>query len=274
MSNDNINNNKYRLVLSSESESQRKWSFILTWNKVLTFAIIALLIYTAIVIALILYTPVQKILPNYELRREYITNTLRVDSLISEVTMRNRYIDNFKNVITSKEFNSVMSEEIDSAITTSSLIGISEREKDFIKRIDESEKFNLKVLTPLAAQGILFNSPVEVSVIAKTPTNYKFRDGIKINTPKNSAISTVYDGNIIDISYNIENGNSVTIQHPQGFISKYVGLGSIYVTKGVKVIASETIGSVNTTSGANEGKFTFELWHDGLPLDPQKYISF
>lgn len=264
--------NIYRITLININNPDKKRTMLLTWKKIAALSAAALAIFTILVVLLLNYTPLQTFLPNYELRKEYINNTLRVDSLISEVAIRNRYIDNLININKDSIATEIKSLPTDTAISTSTLMEKSEREKAFIKRIDESEKFNLKVLSPLSAEGILFTSPIEVGVASKTTESKNFKNGISFSTPNNAAISSVYDGNIIDISFNVNGGNNVTIQHPKGFISKYIGLTSVYAHKGDKVSAGESIGSVRGDSGKN--KFTFELWHEGTPLNPQKYITF
>lgn len=276
MSDKNIKTeHKYRLTFSDENNSQKGWSIKLSWKRVICFLLIILAIVITVTILLLRNTPLQMLLPNYELRREYITNTLRVDSLISEITIRNRYIDNFRNIAKDSIVPEFIYKQNDSAaIRTNSLIEISEREKAFVKKIDESEKFNLKVLSPLAAEGILFLAPIKAGIIDKTAENYNFGNGINITTAKNAAVTAVYNGSIIDVSFNMDSGNSVTVQHPHGFISKYLGLSTVHVTKGDKIIAGETVGSINENKRIGKCQFRFELWHDGLALNPERYITF
>ena len=151
---------------------------------------------------------------------------------------------------------------------TDSLLAASEAEMQFVRSYEEEERFNISVLAPIAAEGMVFSSPLPsaISLSDIVPTN-----GIKGITATANAVtpvSAVYRGTVISVATGADGLSTVTVQHPNDFLSVYQGLGDVFVEKGSKVEAARRIGNI-----PSKGRVVFELWHKGSPLDPAEFIA-
>lgn len=268
---------KYRLSFISDNTFNEIWSIKLSRTKVVISVIVIVFSVATIISTLIVGTPLKTLLPGYlksDLRKENVTNILRIDSLERNIRDNTLYLNNIKDILTDNISTAPLkSTQLLSEIPLDSLSLATDREKEFIKRFDEKEKFNLSILTPLAAEGIVFSPPVQGGVILPYPDNYSFYKGINIQTSRSAPVSAIYDGTVIDKYYGVETGLSIIIQHPNGFISKYTGLSAPFVSKGNKVTAGQRIATVADTDN-KPNVFSFELWHEGLAVNPKEYITF
>lgn len=268
----------YRLSFISDNTFNELWNIKLSRTKVIISIILIIAAITFLVSALIVGTPIKTLLPGYlksDVRNENIHNSLRLDSLESEIAIKEKYISNLRNVLTDNitidtSINKTLSTPI---IPIDSLAKATEREKEFVKQFDEAEKYNLSILTPLAAEGILFSSPM-TGVILPVASNYTYKDGVSVRVERNAPIASIYDGVVVGCYYAIETGYNIIIQHPNGFISTYSNLSLPFVEKGNKIIAGQRIATANEDGKSSNSIVRFELWHEGLPVNPQEYITF
>jgi murein DD-endopeptidase MepM/ murein hydrolase activator NlpD len=68
-------------------------------------------------------------------------------------------------------------------------------------------------------------------------------------------------------------GRYVTLQHENGYASRYTHLHSIAVKQGDIVKAGEVIAKVGTTGLSTGPHLHFEWWQNGKPIDPAPYLQ-
>ena len=73
--------------------------------------------------------------------------------------------------------------------------------------------------------------------------------GVDIAAEEGTNVSSMYDGTVIDVSYNAGMGNMVTIDHGDNVIATYASLGEVGVNKGDVVKKGDIIGTVSTSAG-------------------------
>ncbi|MEM9983347.1 MAG: M23 family metallopeptidase, partial [Bacteroidota bacterium] len=99
--------------------------------------------------------------------------------------------------------------------------------------------------------------------------------GTDIVSKKNEPIKSVTDGTVILSSWTEDTGNVIAIQHKSNIISIYKHNSVLLKKVGDVVKAGEVVAIVGNT-----GKFTtgphlhFELWYNGNPVNPERFISF
>ena len=181
-----------------------------------------------------------------DLRGQYLDASLRIDSLERIMSEQNAYTQNIVDIMT----DSVKVLEVVKIPqqVSDTLMEASAREQQFIRRFEDNERFNLSVLSPIAAEGMMFESPIE-------------------NDAYIGEISSIYRGTVISVTTDKYGITSITIQHPNDFISVYGDLEHSYVDKGGKVVAGQRIGRCSLAR-----PLEFELWHKGSILDPSQYI--
>jgi septal ring factor EnvC (AmiA/AmiB activator) len=72
-----------------------------------------------------------------------------------------------------------------------------------------------------------------------------------------------------------EFGYIISIQHQNNWLSTYKQNSAIYKEVGTFVKAGETISVVGESNDQYKRKgLKFELWHNGMAVNPLNYISF
>lgn len=271
---------RYRIKFYNNSEEQELWSGSITRLGFITIVSSVVLFIGFIMFALFAWTPLHNILPGYlraDARAEVIDNALRVDSLSREMSIRDVYIDNIYRILTddipldSIVLNDSIAASLDSVKQwTPDILSYSSAESEaFTQSYEESEEYNLTMLPP-PSEGILFYPPLSGNIVERfAPQNKRY--GIDIQASRLASASSVLDGSVVSITHTIENGYVMVLQHNNNYMSVYANIGDCMRQVGENVLAGERIGRVGT---ATNSVLHFELWHNGVAIDPLKYIVF
>ena len=68
-------------------------------------------------------------------------------------------------------------------------------------------------------------------------------------------------------------GNMVKIQHSNGLITLYAHLQSIRVVMGQDVTQGQTVGLIGSTGNSTGPHLHFEVWRNGVRVNPLNYVS-
>ena len=105
---------------------------------------------------------------------------------------------------------------------------------------------------------------------------WQTHNGIDIKGTKGAAVLSPADGKITNASSNALYGNTVTIDHGDGYVSTIYNLDSLSVESGQNIKAGEQIGTVGSNAAAEsdtEPHVHFELKENGKYVDPNKFIE-
>ena len=100
-------------------------------------------------------------------------------------------------------------------------------------------------------------------------TNHK---GLDIAASSGTAIKAVSGGTVTWAGYKGSLGNLVIINHGNGVQTYYGHCSRIYVSKGQKVKAGQTISAVGQTGAATGPHLHLEIHINGTAVNPQKYM--
>lgn len=226
--------------------------------------------------AIIMLTPLKTLMPGYmkqEQRSATELNLLRLDSLRAVYETNQRYIDNFLHItdIDRTPSDSASITVNTRELTPDSLLPPSDRERKFTEAMEERERFNISVLAPLAADGMLF-SPVSDTGIFTAAS--KDAETGEVVVPPEGTVRAMADGCVLASYYSpAEKGYVVVLQHPRGFASRYSGLSSPLVSAGDLVNAAQILALPPAPDRSGKRVFKVMMWHNGLPVIPYKYIG-
>lgn len=269
---------RFRLSFINENRFNTIWTIRFSRFKVIVAIIIILIAITSMVSMLVLFTPLRTLLPGYlkeSQRQQVIAGVMRVDSLLTKTDINSSYLANLQRILDAPDdtVNLASCMVIDTmSMSVDSLLPASDMEKQFVRNFEEQEKFNIKVLSPIAAEGLDFFSPV-AGTHTTSPKTQQPAPVSLICAPK-TPVTAVLAGTIVDCNKTFGNGNSVIIQHHNGFVSKYSGINTMLVNIGEKVNAGTPIGLTGNDSESNSVTITYELWNKGTQLNPWDYIPF
>jgi len=265
---------RYRLTFVNENTFNAVWTIKLSRAKVWFLSLVTVAAITALILWMILATPRSNLLPGYLLpsqRAQHINNTLRVDSLSRLTEINSAYLNNIARILGDEEPDSIAAiTETQPSVVSDTLIETSAAERKFVEQWSARERYNLSVLTPLAADAMSFHSPVAAAVPLNPGLSAHARvKTLHLRVPRNAAVTAIYRGTVTDVHYDdTAGGYAVTVQHPNNFISSYAGLGTLFVERGEKLQSGDAIGA------APAGKLELDIWHNGSSVNPLSVIAF
>lgn len=272
---------KYRFNILNDETFEEVWTMRLSRFNVITFFGGAAILIIVLVIVLIAFTPIREFIPGYpdgNTRRNIVINALRVDSLERELTVWKNYYGNINNILRGGEPQSVVSRP-DSSKKYKEIKFTRSVEDSLLRlQVEENEMYNLSVFDGRRAKSnisnMLFFAPVK-GVITSTFSLQQNHFGIDIVAAPNEAVVAVADGTVTLSNWTLETGYVIQIQHDDNLISVYKHNSQLLKKQGARVKAGESIAIIGNSGELTTGPHLhFELWYNGNPIDPQKFIVF
>lgn len=227
--------------------------------------------------ALVMLTPLKSLLPGYlkedqrDATEDYL---LRLDSIAGVYETNSRYIENFLRISDTDRSVSDSLVAVRDSITpglNDTLIGPSARERRFVTQMQERERFNVSVLAPLAADGMMFSNVTDNGVFTQESQT---SSESHILIAAGGTVQALADGTVVSALYvPASSTHEVVIQHQGGFVSKYSGLGNPLVDVGDGVFAGQVIASPPPPDGKGRRELILSMWHNGVQLVPYNYIG-
>ncbi len=270
---------KYKITIINENTLEEVAGLRVSKLNGVSVLLVVLTILFAIAAVIIAFTPLRNYLPGYmntDTRRQIVESALKLDSLQVLADRQNLYIMNIQDIFSGNvRVDSVAN--IDSLTTAreDSLLERTQREEEYRRQYEESEKYNLTAITSQPkAEGVIFYRPTRGMVTSNFDADNK-HFGVDIAASPNESVLSTLDGTVVFSNYTAETGNVIGIQHNQGYMSVYKHLGSLLKREGDKVKGGEAIALVGNTGSLSTGPHLhFELWDKGRAVDPEKYIVF
>ena len=272
--------NHYKMAILNIDTFEERFSLLLTPLNVLIIGGIGLVAIISITFLLLGYTPLRFYLPNYaeeiRVKKLAVEATFKADSMEVLLAQQNAFIQNFQGVVDGTVGSEMPDATIDPPIDPKK-VEFTRSEEDSILRA-EIEKEDLVNLNPQ------FNRDNESSYLLFPPIKGTITDklnaqkqhyGIDIAAPKDAPIKAIDDGTIIIAAYTAETGYILQIQHDNDLISVYKHNSVLLKKQGEKVRAGEAIAIIGETGEFSSGPHLhFEMWRNGVALNPESFFSF
>jgi murein DD-endopeptidase MepM/ murein hydrolase activator NlpD len=97
-------------------------------------------------------------------------------------------------------------------------------------------------------------------------------EGIDVTAPMGSPIEAPAGGVVLDAGWESGYGNTVTIDHGFGIVTKFAHASKILVKTGQRVSRGQRIALVGNTGLATGPHLHYEVRVNGRPVDPLKYV--
>ncbi len=270
---------KYKLTVFNENTLEEVVGIHVSKLNGLSVLLSVLTVLFLIAAVIIAYTPLRNYLPGYmnsEVRAQIVENALRVDSLQKLLDRQNLYVMNIQDIFNGKvSVDTVQSIDSLTNMREDSLMERTEREAEFRRQYEETEKYNLTSITSQPdVDGLIFYRPTR-GMISGHFDESKKHFGTDIAADPKESVLAMLDGTVVFSNYTAETGYVIGIQHNQDFVSFYKHCGSLLKNVGDKVQGGEAIALVGNTGTLTTGPHLhFELWHKGRAVNPEKYIVF
>lgn len=144
---------------------------------------------------------------------------------------------------------------------------------------DEPTLVNVYFISPVEQYtiGMGYTDGQEVLfVFNQTLNSWTTRTAVSLIADEGSAVYSMHDGTVIEVSESYALGNTVVIDHGDNIIVTYTSLGNVTVVEGQVLSQGDSIGIVSTTANNEfmEGDHvSVSITVDGVNVDPTPYIE-
>jgi len=274
---------RFRFAIFNDTSFEEVWRIRLSRSNALLAAAMLFLLIIGINTSLIAFTNLREFIPGYPdvaMRRNILMNAILLDSLERELDLRDKYFRDLNDVISGRQPIGQVARR-DSTRDYSNIVFKRSAEDSVLRsRVEQEEQYSLASGTTTPARGtslasIHFFPPVKGIVSSNFDLRTRHYATDIVTQPK-AVVSSTLDGTVIMTGWTMETGFVMMIQHSNNIVSVYKHNARLLKEMGDRVWAGEAISIVGDsgelyTSGPH---LHFELWHNGVPLDPAQYIFF
>ena len=269
--------NKYRFVIMTDVSFEERFSVKLSKLNVLGFLIVIFIFCFFSSLFLITKTSLNEYVPGKEkseVQKELVFLTMRADSLLAVLNNQKIYLNNITNIISGREM--LIPKDDQFFDTLNNDISFERSIDDSLLRVyvESEERGALYTEKKNAEEIMLFFPPLNGFITDKfNPQEKHF--GIDLVAKEKTRIASVLEGNVVFSNWTAETGYVIGIQHSDGYFSLYKHNSSLLKSVGDFVSAGDHIAIIGNSGEFSSGPHLhFELWHEGIPVDPKNYISF
>jgi len=275
--------NKYRLVILNDATFEERFSYRLSPLNIFTLILSLSVVLMGTVVVIIVFTPLREYIPGYtdvSLREDLTKMVLKSDSLEHELAQNEIYLSNISAILKGEDPQVMKADTNESSVKPKEAANPAVKSKedsilrDYVEREDSYSLKNNSSSSENTAAKMYFFAPLKGSVTSLfSPSEEHF--GIDIVAPKNEAIKATLEGTVIFADWTVETGYVIQLQHQNDLISVYKHNSVLLKKTGDQVKAGDPIAIIGNTGELSSGPHLhFELWKNGSPVDPMKFINF
>lgn len=276
---------RYRFVVVDDKTFDEKWSVRLSPLFFVLFFGLGAIFIIVLTTILIAYTPLREYIPGYPdgTERQSMENNIRkLNSLEAKLAQQTFYIERVKILLNGGVIpdSARANDTIVKPMNPADLKKADEKEKSFRKLVEEKEN---KYMGNLGSNeepnnsnpsATYFYIPV-TGVISQSFNPLKNHNGIDISTLKDDPVKAVLEGTVVFAGFTTDGGFEIHLQHTNDIITIYKHNSYLFAKTGQQVRAGETIALTGNTGEQSKGNHLhFEIWDNGLAVDPEEYIGF
>ena len=272
---------KYRLVVLNEESYEEVGFLRLSRLNIISIAGFLAILLIAIVYLVIAYTPVRELIPGYPdamMSHNIRQNAMKLDSLEQELAMRDQYFMNINRIINGERPEDFLNDTSVTTGTNEVVFARSANDSMLRRQVEAEEQFRLSLdEEPVRSEGlhdIHFFTPVE-GIVTNPFNPQENHFGVDLVAGPNEVVKATLNGTVTMATWTLETGYVIQIQHAGNLMSVYKHNAELFKTVGLKVNAGDVIAIIGNSGELTTGPHLhFELWYNGVPLNPSDYIVF
>lgn len=268
--------NKYRLVILNDDTFEEKVSLKLSRLNVIILSILSGAVLIVLTILLIAFTGLKEYIPGYastELRTQAVDLALTTDSLERTLEIQQQYLNNVQRILRGDTIEEPLNDTTTAVTAVTLDPAITPEDSTLRSYAEEEDRFNLSNRSNDIATFTFF-APVK-GLVTGTFDPQVNHLAIDIVAAKNTPIKACLDGVVLFADWTVETGHVIIVQHTENLISVYKHNSALLKSQGDLVRSGEALAIIGNSGEQTTGPHLhFELWHNGIPVNPQNYISF
>ncbi len=143
---------------------------------------------------------------------------------------------------------------------------------EFAAIVDSQPHFfaDLPVMVPLSGNVVL-SARFGKRVDPFTGTE-KWHTGVDLVGPREAPVLAAANGVVADVENDSKWGKTIRLRHGSDFTTVYAHLGSMGVKRGARVKRGQKIGTVGASGLTTGPHLHYEIHHNGVAVDPERYF--
>jgi len=271
---------RYRLTVLNESTFEERLSYSLTPMNVIIMFGGLLLVFGSLIYVLVAFTPLKAyVIPDftdYAYREDARRARIQVDSLLDVIGQNDRYLRDIGAILRGEdpaEYADSISPKTRAADLTYT---VSEIDSSLRRKVSYQDRYELQVEGGRDAGKAAFLLFKPVNGTVSNGFNPKAGHyGVDIVAHQDEPVKAVLDGTVILASFTADGGNVIQLQHTNNMVSVYKHNSALLKKEGEFVKAGQSIAFIGNTGDHSEGPHLhFELWQNGVAVNPELFISF
>lgn len=272
---------KYRLVVLNEESFEEVGFIRLSRLNIISIVGLLVVLLVAIVYVTVAYTPIRELIPGYPdamMSHNIRQNAMKLDSLERELVMRDQYFMNINRIVNGDRPEDFLNDTTATMGGDEVVFTRSANDSLLRQQVEAEEQFRLSIVDePAESKGlhdIHFFTPVQ-GIVTNPFNPVENHFGIDLVAGPEEVVKAALDGTITMATWTLETGYVIQIQHANNIMSVYKHNAELFKSVGLKVRAGDAIAIVGNSGELTTGPHLhFELWHNGVPLNPTDYIVF
>lgn len=262
---------------------EERVSFNLTRFNVLVLMSVLAIVFSMFIYGIIILTPLKEYIPGYgdvNVRKDVLAMKTHADSLETVLLQQATWMQNVRNLLEGNlDSVSIAKSTQKDFFDTIKLDKIPLEDALLREEIENEEGYALlfsdNIETPQNTLHNLNFLPPLKGYITSSFSAEKEHYGIDIAAQENTPILATLDGTVIFAGWTLETGYVIALQHSYNIISFYKHNSVILKKNGNFVKAGEPVAIIGNTGELTDGPHVhFELWKDGIAVNPENYLIF
>jgi len=273
---------KFRLIVMNDSTLEERLSIRFSTLEMFSLFSFGGFLLFVFFLLLVGYTPMNQFVPGKasgRLHKELIVIMLKTDSLEKKLLENELYLKNITAIVNGEDPIAIQMEGDTINIALETELSFKKSKEDSLLRIAVEAEDKISITAKrdkknLDLENVLFFTPIK-GVITNSFDGKKEHFGTDIVAKEDEPIKCVFDGVVVISHWTSETGYVIGIQHANGVFSLYKHNSILFKSVGEYVRSGEVIAVIGNSGNLSSGPHLhFELWHKGVAVNPENYISF
>ena len=271
---------KYKIVVSNDETFEEIISLKTNNFQLYLFALLYTILVVIFSTTIIFFTQVREYVPGYpstDLLVSAAKITVKADSLERELALNAQFFSAIESVLKGDSNETAQRLEQDTSIKNDLKVVeiVATIPQDSILRayVDNQDRFNL-TRNQLLIDSKRYYSPVK-GVVTDGFDIQKNHFAVDVSVDIGTPVKALLAGTVLFSEWSVETGHVILLDHGENLISVYKHNSKILKSQNDTVQAGEVIAFSGEEGALSSGPHLhFEIWRNGLPVDPETILSF
>lgn len=271
---------KYKIIVSNEETFEEIISLKTNNFQLFLFAFLYTILVIIFSITIIFFTQAREYVPGYpstELLVSAAKVTVKADSLERELALNAQFFSAIEAVLRGDSNETAQRIQQDTLIQNdldaAQIVATIPQDSILRAYVENQDKFNL-TRSQLLIDSKSYYSPVK-GVVTDGFDIEKNHFAVDVSVDIGTPVKAILAGTVLFSEWSVETGYVILLDHGENLISVYKHNSKILKSQNETVQAGEVIAFSGEEGALSSGPHLhFEIWRNGLPIDPETIISF